>query len=385
MRESDSRRRRDGQSLTIIIPVYNERSSGIVDFDRRIEYFAALARRCKAICDIFVVDDGSTDGGLDVLRRFVESSPDSFSLISVKPNANKVGAIQEAVSLTDSDYVLLSDFDTDLLNIERVDITLNTLRNNPDLMGCYLRMLPFCQSNVLVQYQTLEYALARARYSFFRHEGTVPVMPGAGSIYRREVIKAILSEHSGERNGEDRESAMIGLRLGYKVFYEDNMLAVTRTPTSYVNLRRQRARWNLGYLQTVFRESNFYLLQVRRFTRLGRQVLLDMGMFLAILLGPVLIFAFLMIDPMYACVSVGAAYVLNIFWVTLSLARNHGEIADSKKCCLVVPIFLPLWIAVEYPAWICALWKILKKDRCRAAVRLASIEVNAQATCEGAH
>src|SRR4051812_41541908 len=51
-------------SLTIVIPAYNEREN----LPRVVADALAFARTSCRVCEVLVVDDGSTDGSDDVLR-----------------------------------------------------------------------------------------------------------------------------------------------------------------------------------------------------------------------------------------------------------------------------------------------------------------------------
>jgi cellulose synthase/poly-beta-1,6-N-acetylglucosamine synthase-like glycosyltransferase len=156
------------------------------------------------------------------------------------------------------EFVILSDFDTDLVGLKEVIDEICNHQNDVYRMGYYFRMIPFEGSGAIFLFQQLEYCFARVFYKFHNHEKSVPVMPGAGSCFKREILNSIFEVHSGLRNGEDRESTLIGIRLGYSVSYLETVLALTRPPLTYKKLVSQRIRWNLGYLETLLFERKYY-------------------------------------------------------------------------------------------------------------------------------
>ena len=87
-----------GYSLSIIIPVYNERGF--------ISAVVAQVKQCATPCQIVVVDDGSTDGTRELLR----SMPD-ITLLEHDRNRGKGAAIRTALAHVTGDILLIQDAD----------------------------------------------------------------------------------------------------------------------------------------------------------------------------------------------------------------------------------------------------------------------------------
>ncbi len=88
--------------LSLIMPVYNE-----------IHTVEEILRRVDAahIADqIIVVDDGSTDGTSELLKRLVQQKPD-LVLIHHERNQGKGAAIRSAVQSATGDLILIQDAD----------------------------------------------------------------------------------------------------------------------------------------------------------------------------------------------------------------------------------------------------------------------------------
>lgn len=87
--------------LSVIIPVYNEKAT-----------IEEIARRVKAAepgdKEIIIVDDGSTDGTRDILKRL---EGDGVKVILHKKNTGKGGAIRTGLSAARGDIVMLQDAD----------------------------------------------------------------------------------------------------------------------------------------------------------------------------------------------------------------------------------------------------------------------------------
>ena len=133
------------KKIALLIPQYNEASNG--DIRVRLSYFKKIANDNRAL-DVIIIDDGSTDNSLEEIRDFLKDYPNAFFVAAVSPNANKVGALYITALNINNNFVILSDFDTDLINIIYIYSILDKMANDSKLMGCHfsnwnIRLLGF--------------------------------------------------------------------------------------------------------------------------------------------------------------------------------------------------------------------------------------------------
>jgi glycosyltransferase involved in cell wall biosynthesis len=92
--------------VSIIVPVYNEagtvaqvleRLKGVKDFER----------------EIVVVDDGSTDGTADALKKFA-GDPEIATIYRMPKNSGKGAAVRAGIGLAKGDVILIQDADLEL-------------------------------------------------------------------------------------------------------------------------------------------------------------------------------------------------------------------------------------------------------------------------------
>jgi cellulose synthase/poly-beta-1,6-N-acetylglucosamine synthase-like glycosyltransferase len=204
--------------------------------------------------------------------------------------------------------------------------------------------------------QQFEYAFARMYYKFHNREKSVPVMPGAGSCFKRKMLLKVYSCHSGLRNGEDREATVIGLKKGYKTIYASDVLALTRPPLTSKALVIQRKRWYLGYLQTFLKEKAFYAKTMEQFNRIGLRTLQDaIGICILLLLPLELIILSVMSVKVTGMLLIGSYVVSLIYYFTLFLSspEERTEIKSRNKwLILLYPVF---WLSISFLAW----WKAI--------------------------
>ncbi|UXE67966.1 MAG: glycosyltransferase family 2 protein [Chryseotalea sp. WA131a] len=350
------------KKVALLIPLFNEDSN--CNMERRLSYFKGLAEKYRDEIDVIIIDDGSTDRSLQKLVTFFELNQSAFFVASVYPNAQKVGALFLTTLSITHEFVILSDFDTDLDGLWNVGKSIENLRRNPELMGCYYRMVPYEGSGNIFLWQQLEYSCLRVFYRIHHKEQSVPVMPGAGSCYKRSVLNNIFVRHSGLRSGEDRESTLIGLRGGYKTVYVDNILISTRPPLTLKALVKQRIRWELGYLETFSKERDYYLSEMRKMKKIGVRAVLDFLVIAFVLLLPITLFATAFINPIVALLILPSIYILNALGCIIMIVTGPKEFSELKgKKMKAVVMFPAIKLIVDYFSWFGAIRTFIRKSR----------------------
>lgn len=92
--------------LSVVIPSYDEMANlqkGVLD---KVEHF--LSKKQFPL-EVIVVDDGSTDGSIEFVRKFIKDNS-HFRLIE-NSHLGKAGAVTSGVLHSQGDYVLFSDMD----------------------------------------------------------------------------------------------------------------------------------------------------------------------------------------------------------------------------------------------------------------------------------
>ncbi|MBI3681628.1 MAG: glycosyltransferase family 2 protein [Acidobacteria bacterium] len=94
-------------SLSIIIPAYNEEQRLPATLDRILEYLDGARR---SFVEILVVDDGSKDGTAEVVRRYQAHSP-AIRLLSNPGNRGKGYAVRHGMLEAKGEWRLFTDSD----------------------------------------------------------------------------------------------------------------------------------------------------------------------------------------------------------------------------------------------------------------------------------
>jgi glycosyltransferase involved in cell wall biosynthesis len=89
--------------LSVIIPVYNEKGT--------IEEIVSRVKNVEGIDkEIIIVDDGSKDGTIDILKRMEQEQPD-LKIIFKEKNGGKGDSLRIGLKQSTGDYVVVQDAD----------------------------------------------------------------------------------------------------------------------------------------------------------------------------------------------------------------------------------------------------------------------------------
>ena len=231
--------------VAVLVPAYNEETV-IVRTIRSV-----MMSNYKNI-RIVVIDDGSTDRTLEILRAaYVKEIESGRITVLTKQNGGKAEALNFALEQVDEEVYVGIDADGVVAHdaISRLvchfaDPKIGAVAGNAKVGN---------RVNLWTRWQALEYITSQ---NFERRAldlfDVVMVVPGAIGAWRTAAVRAGQGYHSNTV-AEDADLTMNLLEQGYAVIYEDQALAFTEAPVNMNGLMRQRFRWSFGILQAVFK------------------------------------------------------------------------------------------------------------------------------------
>ena len=241
LRRSRRRTTAPCEVIDVIVPVFNERDVVL----RTLDAVLASDVPVRAI----VVDDGSTDGTADLLRRSFRDEP-RVTVITQK-NQGKAAALRAGVAAATSDVIVALDGDTLFFT--------DTVRH---------LVAPFADPRVaavagtvevgndrgwLGRFQSLEYHVQQeVERRAWDALGALPVVPGAVGAWRRAAIEFV-GGFSSSTLAEDADLAMTLCRRGWRIVHAPSARALTEAPSTVSALLKQRARWSFGVLQAMWK------------------------------------------------------------------------------------------------------------------------------------
>ena len=220
-----------------------------------------------------VIDDGSTDGTLHLLRdRYGVVLEDGsrigrgpLLMVLAKPNSGKARSLNEALPLCQTDLVVTLDADT-ILDAGALKAVRGDFARYPEMTaGCGVlrpKAQPGRAAPLFELYQTFEYLRSFLWRMAWSRDETLVLVSGAFAVFRREALLAVggfdPSSHVEDYellfrlhrwSWEERRSP-----LQVRVIGEAR--ATTDVPSRPGAFLRQRTRWFAGFIETMFKNHD---------------------------------------------------------------------------------------------------------------------------------
>lgn len=174
-----------GVKLSVVIPVYNERFL-VAELVRRV--LAVSAPEIREM-EVLLIDDGSKDGTLDILRRLAAEHPDRIRLLEQGRNQGKGSAIRRGIAEATGDLVLFQDADLEYDPRDYPRLIRPFLEDGADVVYGS-RFLPSERRRVLNFRHTLGNQLL-TRFSNWLTDLNLTDMETCYKVFRAPLLKSI--------------------------------------------------------------------------------------------------------------------------------------------------------------------------------------------------
>lgn len=246
-KEKKSRTKKE-EDVTVLIPVYNTKDS-ILQTIESIQN----QKYCGNIY-INVIDDGSTDGSLELLKS---TNFDSNITLIESNHQGKALALNKGLEKVKTDYTITVDSDTVLhpLAIRNImNKLVNSDKKTAATAGCIF--VKNDKRNFITKLQEWDYTLGIFGIKLVQGSyNSTLVAQGAFSAYKTKKLREI----DGWQNcvGEDIVLTWQLLNKGYETNFSKNAIAFTEVPEKLKTLTKQRKRWARGMIEAFKRVKIF--------------------------------------------------------------------------------------------------------------------------------
>ncbi|MGN1269517.1 MAG: glycosyltransferase [Clostridia bacterium] len=232
------------EDVTVLIPVYNAKKC--------IKETIESIKKQKYCGNIYIniIDDGSTDGSLELLKSM---NLDSNITLIESAHMGKAFALNKGLQYVKTDYTITVDSDTVLhpLAIRNIMHKLvNSDKKTAATAGCLF--VKNAKKSFITKLQEWDYTLGIFGVKLYQgNYNSTLVAQGAFSAYKTELLKQI----GGWQNcvGEDIVLTWELLSQGYETNFAKNAIGFTEVPESLASLGRQRKRWARGMIEAFKR------------------------------------------------------------------------------------------------------------------------------------
>jgi len=223
--------------VSICVPAYNEEKTIL----KTLRSLVALTYPNK---EIIVVDDGSQDKTVRVIRAFAKKH--AVKVITQK-NAGKAAAVNAGLDAAKGELFGVVDADSrlDVRSLSR--IVPHFSKEECGAVITHIRVDD--PRNMLERLQRVEYVMSNMFRKVMNNLGTLCITPGVLSVYRTAVLRKLGGfVRDGANLTEDFEIALRLKDAGYDIEMEPRATTYTKVPASFGSLWRQRIRWSRGFV-----------------------------------------------------------------------------------------------------------------------------------------
>lgn len=207
--------------------------------------------------EIIIVDDGSDDNTVEILRRLKkENKIDVFFRNEVR--GGKASAANLALNYSNGKYVVHLDADTHLKedSIEQIIIPFY-LNPRAGAVGGDLRVKNLDES-LATALQAIDYMKSVSTGRVVNSSiGILRVISGAFGAFRKDVLDQIKGWDVGP--GLDGDITLKFRKIGYKIYHEPYAVCYTNVPNTFKKLAKQRYRWDKSLVRFRLRKHVDFL------------------------------------------------------------------------------------------------------------------------------
>lgn len=228
------------EKVAILIPAHNE--------EKVISSTIKAVLRLADKKDVYVVDDGSTDGTSKIAKKY-------FINILTTPNEGKAHALNTGIRhfklIEKYDFIFLMDADSS----PRANFLKYALphfkKDRKKEIFCVSGRVKGSTKNWITKYRQWEYQVAFLIHKKAQqHLSSILVTPGCATIYRSSIFKT--QKFPSGTMTEDMDFTFQMHRAGYnKMIFESKAVVNTIDPYTLGDYAKQLERWYTGFWQSV--------------------------------------------------------------------------------------------------------------------------------------
>ncbi|MBS3070923.1 glycosyltransferase [Candidatus Pacearchaeota archaeon] len=233
-------------SVSVLIPAFNEEDSieGTVKSVLNSDY--------KYIGEVIVINDGSTDNTLKIVRE-LEKKYSKVKVLDKVNEGNKGAALNYAIPYVKGDLIAVVDADS--YPDKNALSTMTGYFDDKDVGVVTTSILVRDRNNFLRKMQAIEYKVIAFTRKLLDFVDSIYVTPGPLALYNKKILKKI-GGFDTKNLTEDIEATWHMLHDGYKVRMSFISKSTTVAPNTIKKWIKQRIRWTIGGIQCIIKYKN---------------------------------------------------------------------------------------------------------------------------------
>ncbi len=228
-------------SISAIIPAYNEEES----IEKTVN---AVYKSNYPITEIIVVNDGSTDKTGIILREL--SKKIAILKVITKKNSGKADSLNQGIKISKGELIAVVDSDSYPMP-DAIEKMVGYFNDNK-IGSVTSTILVTNKEKFIEKLQAMEYAVIAWSRKLLEFIDGIWVTPGPLALYRKDIVQKV-GGFDTKNLTEDIELTWRLVHHGYKIRMSSPALVYTTSPSRFKHWFKQRLRWNMGGLQTLWK------------------------------------------------------------------------------------------------------------------------------------
>jgi cellulose synthase/poly-beta-1,6-N-acetylglucosamine synthase-like glycosyltransferase len=358
-------RNRRNVLVTILIPAHNEEKSIVRCLDSvRLSTVRNL--------EIVVIDDASTDRTLEIVNDYIRRHPDfnrPIRAIRCLENIGKAAALNRAMaSGLKGEFVMTLDADS-VLHPKAIQNAVDYMIDDPDVVGVAANVRVIDTTSILGLLQKFEYMVGYRSKKFYSISNSEFIVGGVASTYRYSTLKEV-GFYDDDIQTEDIALSLKVASLGnkhHKLVYGYDVIAMTEGVQTFKALLRQRYRWKLGSMQSLFKHKNLFMNINRKHSKALTWYRIPMSFMgeIIVLTEPVLLaviiyFSFLALSPQ---AFIGGYSLITLYLLWSIWPDEHMKFMQKLKMTGYAPVMYFLFYIMNLVQFIAVIRCIMNFDQ----------------------
>ena len=234
-------------SVSVLIPAFNEQDNikSTVENVLKSDY--------KYLKEIIIINDGSTDDTLKIIKQLEKKYP-KVKVLN-KKNSGKADSLNRALKIAKGELIAVIDADS-YPDSNALSVMAGYF-DDEKTGAVTTRILVRNRNNFIRKMQAVEYKVIAFTRKMLGFLDSIYVTPGPMALYKKDALIQIKG-FDKKNMTEDIEATWHLIYEGYKIKMSFLSKASTVAPDTLKKWFKQRIRWNIGGFQTILKYKHCF-------------------------------------------------------------------------------------------------------------------------------
>lgn len=239
------------EPVSIIMPCFNEGHH----IGEAIEALVHMDYP-KDMIEIIIVDDKSTDNSVEMIKKYTQKYKNVRLIVHEKNSGGAAGPTNTGIKAAKYDYIAVVDSDS-IPDKDALRKMIGFIQNDKKVGVVTCSILVKKPWNFLQKIQAYEYFIIAFTRKLLDMVDSIYVTPGPLALYRKKTLFEV-GLFDTKNITQDIEMTWKIMAHGYYARMCTDARVYAASPAKFKGWWKQRIRWNIGGIQTLFKYKKFW-------------------------------------------------------------------------------------------------------------------------------